>query len=107
MDEAAEVFHVALAGRREHGTGAEEQETLEHRMIEHVQKAGRQRQSRGKRHAVRLERKRQAEADEDDSDVLHRMIGEQPLEIVLHQGIEHAHHGGDAAEDEHHHAPPP
>ena len=35
------------------------------------------------------------------------LIGEQPLEIVLHQRIEHAHHRGDAAEREHHHAPPP
>ena len=35
------------------------------------------------------------------------MIGEQPLQIVLHQRVEHAHDAGDAGESEHQHAPPP
>ena len=48
------------------------------------------------RHAVGLEGERKSEPDEDDPDVLHRVIGEQALEIVLHQRIEHAHHAGDA-----------
>ena len=56
---------------------------------------------------MRLERERKAKSDEDDADVFHRVIGQQPLEIVLHERIEHAHHRGDAAEREHHHAPPP
>ena len=56
---------------------------------------------------MRLEGQRQPKADEDDADILHRVIGEQPLEIVLHQRIEHAHHGGDAAKREHDDAPPP
>ena len=38
-----------------------------------------------------LKREREAEADEDDADVLDRVIGEQPLQIVLHQRVEHAH----------------
>ena len=33
--------------------------------------------------------------DEDDADVLDAVIGEQALEIVLHQGVEHAEHRGD------------
>ena len=41
---------------------------------------------------LRLEGERQAEADEDDADVLDRVIGEQPLEVVLHQRVEHAEH---------------
>ena len=36
MNEPAEVLHVALAGRDQHGAGTEEQQALEHRMIEHV-----------------------------------------------------------------------
>ena len=59
------------------------------------------------RHAVGLEGERQAEADEDDADVLDRVIGEQALQIVLHQRVEHAEHGGDAAEHQHDHARPP
>ena len=42
-------------------------------------------------HVVRLEREREAEADEDDADVLDRAVGEQALEVVLHQRVEHAH----------------
>ena len=49
VDEAAEMLHVALAGRGEHGAGAEEQQALEHRMVEHVQQAGGERERR--RHA--------------------------------------------------------
>ena len=59
------------------------------------------------RHFVRLEREREPKPDEDDADILHRVIGEQALEIVLHQRIEHAHDAGDAGEREHDHAPPP
>ena len=38
------------------------------------------------------ERQRETEADEDDADVLDGVIGEQALEVVLHQGVEHAQH---------------
>ena len=92
MNEAAEMLHVAFAGRGQHRAGAEEQQALEQRMVEDVQQRGGQRQRRGKQHAVRLEGERKAETDEDDADVLDRMIGEQPLEIVLHERVKHAHH---------------
>ena len=85
MNEAAKMLHVALAGRRQHGAGAEEQQALEERMIEDMKQRGGQRQRRGRDHAVRLEGQRQAEPDEDDADILDRVIGEQALEIVLHQ----------------------
>ena len=101
VDEAAEMLHVALAGRGQHGAGAEEQQALEQRMIEDVEQRGGEGERRGGRHAVRLEGEREAEADEDDADILDRVIGEQPLQIVLHQRIEHAHHAGDAGERQH------
>ena len=37
VDQPAEMFHVALAGRGEHGSGAEEEQALEHRMVEDVE----------------------------------------------------------------------
>ncbi len=107
VDQAAQVLHVALAGRGQHGAGAEEQQALEQRVIEDVEQRRGQRQRRREAHAVGLEGERQAEADEDDADVLDRVVGEQPLQVVLHQRIEHAEHRGDAAERQHHHAPPP
>ena len=65
------------------------------------------RESGGPVHAIRLECERKPEADEDDADILDRVIGEQALQIVLHQRVEHADDAGDAAEHKHHHAPPP
>jgi hypothetical protein len=84
VNEPAEMLHVALAGRGEHGASAEEEKALEQRMVEHVQQGGGERQRCGEQHAVRLERQRQPKSDEDDADILDRVIGEEPLEVVLH-----------------------
>ena len=46
VDQAAEMLHVAFAGRVQHRAGAEEQQALEDRMIEHVQERGGERQRR-------------------------------------------------------------
>ena len=70
-------------------------------------KRGGQRQRGGGRQSVGGERQRQAEADEDDADVLDRVVGEQALQVVLHQRVEHAEHRGDAAQHQHDHAGPP
>ncbi len=75
-------------------------------MVEHVEERGGERKRGRDVHAVGTEREREPEADEDDADVLDRMIGEQPLEIVLHERIEHAERRGDAAEREHHESAP-
>ena len=107
VNEAAQSLHVALAGRSQNCAGTEEQQALEHRMVEHVQEPGGERQRRRPGHAVGLECQRQTQPDEDDPDILHRVIGQKPLEVVLHQRIQHAHHAGDAGERQHERAPPP
>src|SRR4029079_17715365 len=107
MDQATEVLHVAFAGGVEHSASAKEQKTLEYGVIEYVKKPCGQRQRRRIYHRMRLECERKAEANKNDADIFNRVIGEQPLQIVLHQGIEHAHHRGDTAYREHEHAPPP
>ena len=67
------MLHVALAGRRQYGAGTEEQQALEDAVIEDVE----QRRGHGergcRRHRVRLEGEREAEADEDDADILDRV----------------------------------
>ena len=35
------------------------------------------------------------------------MVGEEPLEVVLHQGVQHAHDRRDEPEDQHDRPPPP
>jgi len=63
-------------------------------MVEHVEQRGGERQGSRDIHVVCPERQGEAETNEDDPDILDGVIGEQPLEIVLHQGIEHADNGG-------------
>ena len=94
MDEAPEVLHVALPGAGQHRPGAEKQQALEDRMIEHMQQAGGERERSRPCHAVCLEGEREAEADENDPDVFHGVIREQPLEVVLHECVKHAHDRG-------------
>ena len=101
------LTHRKLLQSKEHGAGAEEQQALEDRMVEYVEQSSGERKRGGERHAVRLERQRQAEPDKNDPDIFYRVIGEQAFEVVLHQRIEHTHHRGDAADSKHHHAPPP
>ena len=107
MNEPAQALHVALARGGEHRAGAEEEEALEHRMIEDVKQRRGQRQRRRREHVVGMEGEREPEADEDDADVLDRVIGEQALEIVLHQRVQHAQDRAGAAEEQHDRAPPP
>ena len=77
VDQAAEMLHVALAGCIEHRAGAEEQQALEQRMIEHMEQPSGECQRRRQRHAVRLECECETKSYKDDADVLDRVIGEQ------------------------------
>ncbi len=79
VDQAAELFHVALAGRAQHRAGAEEQQALEQRVVEHVQQRRRSAPApRAGIHAVGLERQRQAEPMQRSMpDILDRRIGQQ------------------------------
>ena len=47
MDETAQLLHVPLAGRRQHGARTEKQQALEKGMIENVEQRGGKRQCRG------------------------------------------------------------
>jgi hypothetical protein len=76
-------------------------------MVEGVEKCRGERQRRRRLHAVRREGERQPEADEDDADVLDRVIGEQTLQVVLHQRAQHAQHAGNARQRNDEDAPPP
>ena len=91
----------------EYRAGTEEEQALEERVVEHVEERGSQRERRAGGLLVGLKRQRQPEPDEDDADVLHRVVGEQPFQIVLHQRVEDAECRGHAAEHEHDEAGPP
>ena len=107
MDQSAQPLHVALARRGEDGARPEEEQALEYRMIEDVEQRRGRRQRGRPRHVVGGERQPKTQTDEDDADVLDGVIGEQALEIVLHQRMQDAQDRAGAAEEEHDAARPP
>ena len=54
-----------------------------------------------------LKRQREPKSNEDDADVLDGVVGEQALEVVLHQRVEHAEQGGARPDRQNRNAPPP
>jgi hypothetical protein len=76
-------------------------------MVEHMEDCRGQGERCRRPKATRLEGERQAQPDEDDSDVLNRVIRKQALQVVLHQRIQDTEECCDTGDDEHRNAPPP
>ena len=86
MDETAQPVEVAAAGGVQDGAGAEEEQGLEPRMIEHMQECRRHRHGRRLVLGVGAEGQSQAQRHEDHADILDRRIGQDALEVA----VEHA-----------------
>ena len=98
LDQPAHLFHVARVRGVQHRTRAQEEQALETGVVDRVVQPADEAQ-RGQRHQpVAVEDQPSADAHQDDADVLHRVIGQQPLEVVLHQRIEHAQQRRDRAQ---------
>ena len=106
LDQPAHLLHVARARRVQHRPRAQEQQPLEARVVDRVIQAADDAQGGERRQPVALEHQARPDPDEDDADVLDRVKGEQPLEIVLHEGVEHPEQRRDGAQAEHEAAPP-
>ncbi len=78
--------------------GAQEEQALEDRVVDRVEDGGGQGEGREFRRALRVQQQRAADADQDDADVLDAVEGKQPLDVVLHDRVKHAHHGRDRAD---------
>ena len=76
-------------------------------MVENVEQSRSERQRRSPAHRVRLEGKRQAKADENDTDVFDRAVGKETLEVLFHQCVEDTKNGSLTAEEKHDNARPP
>jgi len=70
--------------------GGEEQQALEQGMVERVEEGGGERQRGPSGLVARREQERRPEAEQDDTDVLDGVEGEQPLELVLEDRVGHA-----------------
>ncbi len=107
VDQAAQLAEAALLRRVQHRAGGEEEQALEERVVERVVEHGGQRDRGEQRLAVRLEQDGEADAGDDDADVLDRRVGEQPLHVGLHAGEDHAEQRRREAQHQRDHAPPP
>ena len=81
--EPAETIDLARAGAVDHGSGGQEQQRLEERVVPDVEQTPAQTEGDPGRLLRADTDQRQAQTHHDDSDVLDAVIGEQTLEIVL------------------------
>ena len=86
------------ARRHHHASGAEKQQALEHRVIQHVRQTGGDRHGRQFGPPVRQRQHRRAQSEHDDPGILDRAVREKPLEIALRQRVQHAQDGRQRAE---------
>ena len=91
----------------QHRTGDQEEQALEGGMIQTMVEHRCQRQRRQRSHAEGLEGQGQADADEEQADVLDRGISQEPLHVALHGGEDDAEQRRDQAQREDRDAPPP
>ena len=101
----AELLDLPRAGGHHDAARAEEQEPLEHRVIQHVVETRRDADRRDVTAAVRQGHHPCAETEEDDADVLDAVIRQEALEIVLHERIQHAQHRREPSQRDDEHAP--
>ena len=99
-DQAAVLFDVACVRRGDHRTCPQEQQRLEGGVVQGVKERRRQPQRREGVDAQRRKDDGAAQAQQDDADVLDAVIGEQSLEIVLRQGVQHTQQRRDRSDDD-------
>ena len=102
----AEPVELERADRPLEGAGAEEEQRLEHGVVERVQQRRRERERRPRVGAARAQQQAGAEPEHDDPDVLDRVEREQALEVVLEERVHDAADRRERAEREHEHAEP-
>jgi len=95
---AAQRIERRGAGLREDVARAEEEQRLEERVVEGVEQGPGQTAERHEVVARGLAQRRDAHAEQDDADVLDRGVGQQPLDVVLQRGEDHAPHARNDAQ---------
>jgi hypothetical protein len=91
---------VAGAGRRNDVAGAQEQQTLERRVIQNVRETRRHCHGRQIAAAVSHGHHSRPQAEHDDAGVFNRAVRQQPLDVGLCERVEHTEHCRDAPEEQ-------
>ena len=92
--QSAQVVQVTQTRGVYDSSGRNEEQALEDRVVDRVEDRGGQGEGREFRRTVGVEEQGGADADQDDADVLDAVEREQALDVVLHQGVKHAHDRG-------------
>src|SRR5208337_959170 len=82
-------------------------QTLEHGMVQSMVKPRNQCQCRQRGQIKRLEYHGETYADKDNTNVLNRVVGKEPFQIVLHQCIKNTHYSRNKTKDKNNSPPPP
>ena len=90
----------------QHGACAEEEQALEHGVVDGVIQPGQERQRGEHRMAAVQKHQRRAQAHQDDANVFDAVIRQQTLEVMFHERVEHAQYGGNDSDGQDRNAPP-
>ena len=104
--QAAQKFHAQGARGMQDFPSAQEEQSLETGMVEHVQKRARKAQESGPGIAAACAEQPAAQGREHQAHVLDAGIGQHALEIALGQGLENAHKGSAKPDEQQQPAPP-
>jgi len=105
LGQPAQLVQLARVRAVVHRPGAEEQQRLEQAVVPDVQQAAGHAQGDPLRMAGSAAEGGQAQAHEDDADVLHAVIGQKALQLVLADGQDHAEEPADRAQEQQRPAP--
>ena len=81
--------------------GTHEQQGLENRVIEHMEQTAGKTEGRHDRTAGRNPDHAKSCPDQDNTDILDTVVGQQPFDVMLAQGIDDAQDSGDHTDDQH------
>lgn len=95
-----------MAGAEPHRSGTEEQRGFEQAVVNQVIHAADKAQHHQRAVAGRHAGDEGAQPQQDNADILQGVIGQQALNVMLHQRIQSADKGGDHPQRQQHHAPP-
>ena len=88
VDEPAHVFDIPRVGGMDNGTGGEEEQALEEGMVEGMEERPEQADGCKFREVVAREDDKEADAHEDDPDILDAAVGEHCLDVMFLEGID-------------------
>ena len=90
LDESAVAFYVFRVRFMQHTARTHEKERFETHVVERVKECGDEGEGAEYLQAQRVEDHPHSEADQNDTDIFDGVVGQQRLDVVFAEGVEHA-----------------